>query len=70
MKDLELLRNHGFIEMKNKFVLPKPYGEIMAKYYLKFETVVNFIGLDGKASSRDIVHDLKILVVYNLFCIV
>ncbi|KAJ3394049.1 Sec63 [Lobulomyces angularis] len=59
-KDLELLEINQFMtrSASNENFKPTIYGEVLAKYYLKFQTCVNFVNLKNKASLSEVMDSL------------
>ncbi|KAJ3086769.1 Sec63, partial [Quaeritorhiza haematococci] len=55
VKDLELLSKHGIVvKQGDNSIVATEYGKVMAKYYLRFETVKKLVELKPAASPRDV----------------
>ena len=55
IKDLTLLKESGIVKVNDTdSFLTTEYGQVMAKYYLKFQTVKKFILLKLMASEEDV----------------
>lgn len=57
IRDIDLLKENNLVTQSatTDNIQTTTYGEIMANYYLKFETVVNFLKLEDSADMRQIV---------------
>lgn len=55
---IETLLNHGLIENTDGKIRATAYGEAAARYYLRFPTVYNILGMKPHPSIRDMVKPL------------
>lgn len=54
-KDITLLSEEGLIERKENYLKSTVYGECMAKYYMRFRSMVNIMNMRRAAKLADIV---------------